>query len=168
MLLVALAFYKAANLDHFTQDALNLTNSILHRLQMNSAEIPIANVPQLYHPSSQPSDPEEKIRKQSSALTATFKDPKTQFGGSIHEDYAGVLDSYWRLAEEQGLDLDLKTKLYYKVFRDGALTYNKKTVENMYPDFASRDAAMLKQYNTIRIRNRNKDNMDALDFKSFS
>jgi hypothetical protein len=86
MLHLAREFYKAANLDDFTQDAFNLTNSFLHRLQKNSAEIPIANVPQLNHSSFQPSDPEEKIRKQSSALSAAFKDSQTQFGGIIHED----------------------------------------------------------------------------------
>jgi hypothetical protein len=76
MLHVPSEFFKAANLDDFTQDAFNLANSFLHRLQKNSAEIPIANVPQLNHSSSQPSDPEVKIRKRSSALTAAFKDPQ--------------------------------------------------------------------------------------------
>jgi hypothetical protein len=69
---------RAANLEDFMQDAFILTNSFLHRRQKSTAEIPIANLPQLNHSSSpQPSDPEEKIRKQSSALTAAFKDPKT-------------------------------------------------------------------------------------------
>jgi hypothetical protein len=96
--------------------AFNLIKLILHRLEKNSAEIPIMNIPQLNHSSSQPSDPEEKSRKQCSALTAAFKDPQTQFGGNIHGDYAEVLDSYCRLAEGQGLDSELKTKLFTKHF----------------------------------------------------
>jgi hypothetical protein len=64
--------------------------------------------------------------------------------------------------------LELKTKLFYKAFRDGALTYYKKTVEKAYPDFASRNAAMLQQYNTMSIQNQNKDNMDALNITSFA
>jgi hypothetical protein len=111
MLHVAHEFYKVGNLNDFTQDSYKLTNIIfLRRLQKNSAEIPIANMPQLNQSSSRPSDPEEKFRKQSSSLPAAFKEPQTQFGGSIHEEYAEVLDSYSRLAEKQGLDLDLKTK----------------------------------------------------------
>jgi hypothetical protein len=141
MLHVAREFYKAAILDDFTDDSYKLTNMFLRRLQKNSAEIPIANVPQLNQSSSQSSDPDEEFRKRSSALPAAFQEPQRQFGGNIHEDYAEVLDSYSRLAERQCLDLDFKTKLFYKAFRDGALTYNKQTVEKMYPDFASRIAA---------------------------
>jgi hypothetical protein len=120
--LAAHEFYEAANQDDFTQGAFNLTDSFIHRLQKHMAELPDANVPQRNHSSSSsnPTDSEEKIRKQRSAFTATFKDPKKQFGGNLHEDYDDALDSYYRLAEERGLDLDLQTNLVYKAFRDGA------------------------------------------------
>jgi hypothetical protein len=76
-------------LQKLNKDAFNLTNSCLYRFQKNAAEIPISNVHQLNHSSYQPSGLDEKIRKQSSALTAAFKDtPETQFGRNIHEDYA--------------------------------------------------------------------------------
>jgi hypothetical protein len=52
MLHVAREFYRAANLEDFMQDAFILTNSFLHRRQKSTAEIPIANLPQLNHSSS--------------------------------------------------------------------------------------------------------------------
>jgi hypothetical protein len=38
-------------------------------------------------------------------------------------------------------------------------------VEKMYPDFASRKAAMMKQYYTMSIQNQNNEKLEALDIK---
>lgn len=105
---------------------------------------------------------QESRRRQASAMSIPYKDPKRCFSGKLGESLKDAVDAYSRLADEQDLDRTQKSSLFYKCLDGNALKYYRDHVENKHQDYASRIAAMQEKFSSTSLHDGNRSKLENL------